>query len=210
MFTGGPLQGSATALNTSAALLNEAAVALGAKGAIPGGVPGGIRGGKGGGIAGIVNGVPAWQYWAALWADQNVVGPFMNWLPHATKDAHGKDYDPDAEYNMGLGDRLRRLYQDFGGGGGDSHPGQTLGPDHKYHANAPPPPQVNVAPPQVNTQVSVKIGDTEFKAYITKVVNEVISGIASKFGGFSAGAPMPNSGTMMPAVDGGSPAFGGT
>jgi hypothetical protein len=104
LFGGAGLTGSATALNTSAGLLNEAAYALGAKG-----VPG-----AGGGIGGTTSGrspslvTPLATAAATQWlADK--MGDLFQALPQQTKTVGAAAYDPEAEYNRSMWDRLKGL-----------------------------------------------------------------------------------------------------
>lgn len=212
LFGGGPAQ-----LQTAALMLQEAAVALGAKG-----VPGvGMAAGAAG--AGKPWGSAAGALMTYLGVEylSGKMGEFMTWLPHAKVDAHGKPYDPEANSGMGVGGYFNRLMNDlprnedgsikwfdrgslnnsfkgmhWNGRAGmtDSNPfGQAGGP------GAGPPPVVNVAPPQVNTQVQVSIDGQQLKALVTSWITSAIGNL----GGFSKGAPAQNTGNMMPAVDGG-------
>ncbi|MDZ5448959.1 hypothetical protein [Labrys sp. ZIDIC5] len=206
LFGSGGLNASAAALNTSAVMLQQAAVALGAKG-----VPGV------GGVAGAPSAGKPWgsalgallAYFGVEYADGKM-GQLMNWLPHARTDYYGKSYDPEAEHSKGLGGRVERLINDLPDKiAGDTPWYRRAFSDPKFWFNRdamrsgmqnmggavapPPPPPVNV---NQQTQVKVQIGNQSIDAYIMSVVTKAMAG-------FATSTPAQNTGSTMPAVDGG-------
>lgn len=212
LFGSGGLGASATALNTSAAMLQEAAVALGAKG-VPGvgGAAGksrmGIWAGLGWASAFLAGGGAIESFGASIEKDHPWLAAILgtgsgsgkkDWL---TQLSH--DYIPglkalDEKLGLTAKDEPAAWKNPLGrlpnhpasGSGGMGNPmapwaNGTPGPP-------PPPPPVNV---NQQTQVKVQIGNQSIDAYILSVVTKAMAG-------FATSTPAQNTGSTMPAVDG--------
>jgi hypothetical protein len=206
----GGLMGSATALNTSAVMLQQAAVALGAKG-----VPGLAATSAEGGIGGFFKALAvlpllgeAFQFFSRGSADVadlakkwggnlNVVGrggispggrkrnPFAEGEPGVPEGGFNPDSGgPTPWYRRAYSDPKFWFDRDAMRNGMQSMGGAVT---------PPPPPPVNV---NQQTQVKVQIGNQSIDAYIMSVVTKAMAG-------FATSTPAQNTGSTMPAVDGG-------
>jgi len=202
LFNGGPLMGSATALNASAAALTQAAVALGGKGVITGaGNAAVVTGGKLDTLARVVGSLPfvayAFEKFAQGSADVEALSKQWNGVNVAGKGmiapGAGRKRNPFAPGQPGVPD-------------GGEHPigdsirwfdmGVLRSKLDQMKMAAPPPPVINVTPPPPATMTGNVVLNGSFIGMFTAAMAKAIGA------GMPNGPASPNTRALVPTVDG--------